>query len=134
MGKPAGKDAPHVIASEIAYPVSELAEAVAALRVSREVTNNVRYRGAVRELPSRAALRQIVDGIIASLFPTHYGRPALSNDNIDYFVGHALDVALSSLTVEVRLGLSFRPDLEGTDIITTATEITRQFLRQLVDI
>jgi serine O-acetyltransferase len=134
MAKPASKDPPHVAASEIAYPISELAEVVAALRVSREVTNNVRYRGTVRELPSRVALRQIVDGLIAALFPTHYGRPALSNENIDYFVGHTLDVALSSLTVEVRRGLSFRPDLEGTDIATTATEITRELTKRLPDV
>ena len=47
MAKPASKDPPHVAASEIAYPISEL--------------------------PSRVALRQIVDGLIAALFPTHYG-------------------------------------------------------------
>jgi serine O-acetyltransferase len=134
MGEPASRERLQFSVQDAALPSSDLADAVDALRLSREVTNNVRYRGAVRELPSRAALRPIVDGLIAALFPTHYGRPDLSDQNIDYFVGHTLDVALSALTVEIRRGLSFRPDLEGTDIAATAIDITRAFTQQLADI
>src|SRR5690349_1958113 len=114
-------------------PDSELADTVAALRLSREVTNNVRYRGSVRELPSRTALRRIVDGLIAAMFPTHYGRPDLSDSNIDDFVSHTLDVALAGLSVEVRRALSFRPDLEPDRIEQAAGDITRDFSRQLAE-
>ncbi len=134
MGAPANNGVAHSSNTDTTLLGSELAEAAAALRLSREVTNNVRYRGSVRELPSRAALRRIVDGLIAALFPTHYGRPDLSDNNIDDFVVHALDVALTALSVEIRRSLFFRPELGETEIETTAVEITREFTRKLAEI
>lgn len=134
MGEPANKDLSQPSPSASRLSTSELADTVAALRLSREVTNNVRYRGSVRELPSRTALRRIVDGLIAAMFPTHYGRPDLSDSNIDDFVGHTLDVALAALSVEIRRALSFRPDLAPDKIEPTSVEITREFTRQLAEI
>lgn len=46
-----------------------LPSVVAALRTSREVTHNVRHKGRIRELPSREALAQVVQGLTAALFP-----------------------------------------------------------------
>lgn len=115
----------------------ELASVVAALRQSREVANKVRHRGNVRELPSRAALREAVEGLAASLFPTHYSEHTLSDESIDHFVGNALHRALETLTEQVRRGLRFSNtavELEKAVLRERAQEITHSLARQLPDI
>lgn len=72
-------------------------EVVHQLRVSREATHNIRHQRRVRELPSRAELAQILEGLAAALFPTHYGRPNLTDESIDYFVGDTLNTTLDRL-------------------------------------
>jgi len=84
-----------------------LTKVVSELRKSREETHKIRHLGCVRELPSRDALEKILEGIFASLFPTHYGRPDLTDESIDYFVGDALSVALAKLAEQIRRGLYF---------------------------
>ncbi len=90
------------------------------LRESRETTNKIRHRGEVRELPARAALREIVDGLAAALFPTHYGRSDLNDATIDYFVGNTLNTALAGLTEQVRRSLFFAASEAGAPHITAA--------------
>ena len=51
---------------------------VAELRMSREVTHNIRPKGRFRRPPSREAIAAIVGGLAASLFPAHYGGPELA--------------------------------------------------------
>ena len=76
-------------------PTWNLDQVIAELRQSREHTHNVRHLGRIRELPSRKAVLQVLDGLCAVLFPTHYGRTDLHSGNIDYFVGDQLHVTLS---------------------------------------
>ncbi len=103
------------------------------LRVSREATHNIRHQGKVRELPSREALSIIVNGLQAVLFPTHYGRPNLTDESIDYFVGDTLNTTLNRLVEQVRRALQFSADIaadysECEDALTCrAHEITRAF-------
>ena len=54
---------------------AELAEVVAGLRLSREVTHKIRHRGSLRELPSRAALEKIRDGLMAASSPAITAAP-----------------------------------------------------------
>jgi serine O-acetyltransferase len=111
-----------------------LASIVDALRQSREVTNKVRHRGRVRELPSRAVLTTILDALSASLFPTHFGRPDLTDESIDFFVGTSLETALTALAEQVRRSLFFvsdQDDAADTDLRLKATEITRSFATEL---
>ena len=108
-----------------------------ALRTSRESTHNIRHQGRVRELPSRTVLRQVIEGVCAALFPTHYGRPDLNDESIDYFVGDTLNVALDRLAEQVRRALRFNPDLEETgdaELVERARAITRSFAASLPDI
>jgi serine O-acetyltransferase len=119
-----------------------LGPVIDALRTSRESTHNIRHQGRVRELPSRDVLRQIVDGVSAALFPTHYGRPDLNDESIDYYVADTLNVALDRLVEQVRRALRFSPahaaDLSGEDeqredivLAERARVITREFAASL---
>jgi serine O-acetyltransferase len=113
-----------------------LSDIVAALRCSREVADVVRHRGRVRELPSRKDIEIILDDLSAVLFPTHYGRPDLSDESIDYFVGAKLNSASISLTEQVRRSLLFAPDdiaVEG-NFSHKAGYIVRSFMSELAGI
>lgn len=112
-----------------------LANVVAGLRLSREVTHKIRHRGLLRELPSRAALEKIRDGLLASLFPSHYGCPDLTDETIDYFVGHTLSQALAALTEQVRRDLLFLPpEPESASAAERAAAIVRGFAAQLPEL
>lgn len=125
-------------------PDWNLGSVVSALRKSREITHNVRHKGRVRELPSRDALGQIVQGLSAALFPTHYGRPDLTDESIDYFVGYTLHDTLTVLAEQVRRGLLFDAGNAGdaddeqaqadNTLPQKAAEITREFASQLPEI
>ena len=110
------------------------------LRQSREATHNIRHQNRVRELPSREALSIIVNALSAVLFPTHYGRPNLTDESIDYFVGDTLNTTLNRLTVQVRRGLQFSLTPDQADnadeaaLAQKAHDITREFAAGLPDI
>jgi len=111
-----------------------LASVIEQLRVSREATHNIRHQGRVRELPSREALQIIVNGLSAVLFPPHYGRPTLTDESIDYFVGDTLNTTLNRLTEQVRRGLQFSATEEVPDdavLTQQAHGITREFAANL---
>ncbi|MBB3221507.1 serine O-acetyltransferase EpsC [Pseudoduganella umbonata] len=114
----------------------DLDAVVSALRVSREATHNIRHQRRVRELPSREALTTIVNGLSAVLFPTHYGRPNLTDESIDYFVGDTLNTTLNRLTEQVRRGLQFADDADLAEETLTqkAHDITRAFAASLPQI
>jgi serine O-acetyltransferase len=114
---------------------------VAELRQSREDTHKIRYRGRIREIPSREALTTILDGLSAALFPTHYGQGDLNDESIDYYVGTTLNTTLNALVEQVRRALLFvshhqdggHDDSDG-ELQAQAVSITRQFATQLRDI
>ena len=110
-----------------------LGPVIAALRVSREDKHKIRHQGRVRELPSREALITIVNGLSAALFPTHYGRPNLTDESIDYFVGDTLNTTLNRLSEQVRRGLLFSDESEADDaqLAARARDITRDFAASL---
>lgn len=109
-----------------------LSAVVAGLRTSREVTNKIRFRGEIREIPSREAMQKLLQHLQAALFPTHYGHTDLSDETIDYFVGSQLNAALAILREQVRRSLYFSSDLEEDALLRErATAITRDFAHQL---
>jgi serine O-acetyltransferase len=114
-----------------------LGPVIDALRTSREATHKIRHQGRVRELPSREALTLVVNGVSAALFPTHYGRPNLNDESIDFYVGDTLTVALNRLAEQVRRALRFSAQFEQADDATLADKaraITREFAGSLPDI
>jgi serine O-acetyltransferase len=84
----------------------DLARVVADLRDLRARSHQTRYGGGpLPELPSRTAMTEIIDGLIAALFPRHFGPPGLADDSLDAFVTYALTTALHGLQRQVRLEL-----------------------------
>ena len=114
-----------------------LPRVVGELRRSREDTHKIRHLGRVRELPSRDALEEVLKGIFAALFPTHYGRSDLTDETIDYFVGNVLSVALNTLSEQIRRGLYFSSssnlDEEAT-FDALAERLTALFASELPEI
>jgi serine O-acetyltransferase len=110
---------------------------VTELRASREELHRTRHPRGIRELPSRDAIVGIVNGLRAALFPTHYGAPDLTDETVDYYVGHTLDSTLRLLCEQVRRALRFLPEHADTseiDLSARAFEITRTFATQLPSI
>jgi serine O-acetyltransferase len=109
----------------------DLGRIVAELRASRGKSQERRRNGAIIEMPSRDALREILDGLFAALFPTHFGMAEFTEEGVDYFVGHKLDATLRILLQQVERELQFAsPDGEA-DRARRAFEITHRFAERL---
>jgi len=110
----------------------QLDRIVAELRASREQTHSIRRDGEPRRAPSRDALEAILNGLTEALFPRHYGQSDLDGENIDYFVGNTLSIALDSLSAQIHRGALFVGDeLEPGYEREEASELTRAFASQL---
>lgn len=108
---------------------------VSKLRTSRDVTHNIRQDGPIRRPPSRDALETILNGLVEALFPRHYGQSDLDTENIDYFVGNTLNVALNGLLEQVNRGQLFVSDGPASEnLFQNAVNLTREFASQLPDI
>ncbi|MDE1181964.1 serine O-acetyltransferase EpsC [Paraburkholderia sp.] len=111
-----------------------LEKIVADLRASREELHRTRHPRGIRELPSREAVTSIVTGLRAALFPTHYGAPDLTDETVDYYVGHTLESTLRLLAEQIRRALRFLPEFADTpdsELATRAFETAREFGTQL---
>jgi len=110
----------------------QLDRIVAELRTSREETHSIRRDGEARRAPSRAALEDILNRLTEALFPRHYSRFDLDGENIDYFVGNTLSIALDQLCEQIHRGALFVGDelLPGFHR-QDAIELTRRFASEL---
>ena len=92
---------------------------VSGLRSAREQwrTRNGRSSGEQggRELPSREAVRQILEQLCGALFPMRLGPVDLREESEDFYVGHTLDAALTSLLTQARLELRYAARQEKID-------------------
>jgi serine O-acetyltransferase len=77
------------------------------------------------KLPSRKSLAAVVEGLAAALFPNRLGPPGLTDEGIDYFVGHTLDVALRELCDQVARELRFAG--QDNDIEVRSCHLVREF-------
>jgi serine O-acetyltransferase len=90
-----------------------------------------------RQRPSRDALVNIVKGLRAVLFPSHFGVSDFNETSIDYFVGNMLDTTLRALEEQVRRGLRYSGSSRGADeaaVSREAHEIVRVFAASLPDV
>ncbi|MFO1423262.1 MAG: serine O-acetyltransferase EpsC [Candidatus Competibacteraceae bacterium] len=113
----------------------DLDSIVAELRDVRVRALVDRQRAADRppRLPSRKALERILDGLKAALFPNRLGSPELTDEGIDYFVGHTLDATLRDLFEQVNLELQYSSEQQGLRAARRerALDITRTFAARL---
>ena len=112
----------------------EIDTVVAELRTLRvESLENRQRRDRPPKLPSRKVLVGIADGLSAVLFPHRLGLPELTNQSVDYYVGHMLDVTLRDLLVQVRRELRFVSGLDATSNADReqAAAITQSFAKRL---
>ncbi|HEY6879289.1 MAG TPA: serine O-acetyltransferase EpsC [Polyangiales bacterium] len=111
----------------------ELGRVVRELRAARTEWSQpgARERArAAQQLPSRAELDGVMTGLRTALFPTHFGAQDLSDESLDYFVGHTLDATLSTLYEQVRRELS-RELASEASTEQRAIELTREFASRL---
>ena len=112
-------------------------EIVAELHAARDRWRAARQRSlefAVREFPSREALKDIAEALCGVLFPMRLGPPELHQEGEDYYVGHTLDAALNALFQQVQLELGYNRRLaceEKEGVEAQAAEIVRAFAQQL---
>lgn len=107
---------------------------VAELRTLRDASLAGRARrDKPPKLPSRKALIDILDSLRATLFPNRLGQSALTNEGVDYFVGHTLDAALRELLEQVNLELKFAAfqDNRRDAFRAQAIAITHRFAQAL---
>ena len=112
----------------------ELGTVVAELRTLRLRSLETRQRrDRPPKLPSRKVLVGIADGLRAVLFPNRLGLPDLTDESIDYYVGHMLDITLRELMIQVRRELRFTSGADPSDNSDReqAAVITQAFARQL---
>jgi serine O-acetyltransferase len=109
----------------------DLDRIVAELRRSRGRSRQSDSHRTVFEMPSREALREIIDGLFAALFPTHFGLSDLTDEGIDYFVGHTLDATLRSLEHQVSRELKFSSVHSEEERAQRSFHITREFASRL---
>jgi len=95
-----------------------------------------------RELPSRAAMAEILEALCGALFPMRLGPVDLREESEDFYVGHTLDVALNALLAQARLELRYaaRHGAQGeTEVEARTIQIIQDFalalpgLRSLLD-
>jgi len=112
----------------------EIGDVVSELRALRlKSLENRQRRDTPPKLPSRKVLVGIADGLRAVLFPNRLGMPDLTNESVDYYVGHTLDVTLRELMVQVRRELRFAGDADapGNSERERAAGITQAFAQRL---
>lgn len=122
------------LAGEIApAPRYDLDGIVTALRVSRDLTHNIRHGGRVRPMPSREAMEGVLADLSAALFPSHFGQSESGVSAFDGFVAGTLATALGVLEEQVRRGLSFACDdqLPPDALDRQALAMTRAFAAEL---
>lgn len=112
-------------------------EIVTGLRAARERWRAAQQRSlefAVREFPSREALKEIAEALCGALFPMRLGPPDLHQEGEDFYVGHTLDTALNALFQQVQLELGYNRRLqceEREGVEAHAAEIVQAFAGQL---
>ncbi len=113
----------------------DLGKIVDELRDLRKTSQRSRYRnGELPELPSREAMIAVVDGLVAALYPRHFGPKELTVDSVDGFLIHTLDATLRSLREQIRRELRLHSDnheISQKEHRRQAQEITGAFARAL---
>jgi len=115
--------------SSVAPPSTafSLNRVVEELRQSRDARLGERgSRLLAAPLPSRAALESVTNGLKAALFPAHFGPPDITDESVDFFVGHTLADSLRELELQVLRELRLVGD-DSNQVPSRARELVREF-------
>jgi serine O-acetyltransferase len=105
-------------APEARPPLFDLQRVVRELSDVRQLWRESQQRSTEpggRELPSRDAMAQVLDGLRGVLFPMRLGPADLRQESEDFYVGHTLDTVLHALLAQVRLELGYEARLDHPD-------------------
>ena len=91
----------------------DLAGVAAELRALRLASQTRRYRGAPPPLPSREVVIEVVESLVAALYPRHFGPADLAPDEADAFIIETLERALASLRRQIELELALAREWKG---------------------
>lgn len=89
------------------------------------------------KLPSRNSLQTIIEGLATVLYPNRLGDGDVTDEGIDYYVGHILDETLRQLRHQVQRELRFTIEQTGNLnpdrllLANQALELTRAFAKTL---
>ena len=85
------------------------------------------------KLPSRKTLATIIERLSAALFPNRLGAPGVSDEGIDYYVGHTLDITLRDLLDQIQHELFFvsGQEIAAPSLREQAAAIANTFAKQL---
>ncbi len=106
---------------------------VSSLAALRRASQTSRYGNRrLPELPSRATIVDVVDGLTAALYPRHFGPSELTRETTDAFIARTLDRALRALREQIRRELLLADGGEAsTGLARRADEITAEFARAI---
>ncbi|MEF3365223.1 serine O-acetyltransferase EpsC [Methylocystis sp. 9N] len=108
---------------------------VSELRALRVASQRSRYGdGALPALPSRKEMITIVDGLVAALFPRHFGPPELTPNSVDGYLTFILEKTLRALEEQVSRELKLNSHGSGTTALNDAAraaEIAVAFAQSL---
>jgi serine O-acetyltransferase len=115
-----------------------LAPIIAELRAMRVRSLEQRHREThPPKLPSRNILKDTIEGLATVLYPNRLGKGDVTDEGIDYYVGHTLDETLRHLRLQIQRELSFTIE-QGGDlnpdrqvIARKSLELTREFVKTL---
>jgi serine O-acetyltransferase len=111
----------------------DLPAVVEALRGVRRRWREAHRRGDDgRELPSRELLAAMVQCLSGALFPMRLGPPTLRPEDEDFYVGHTLGAAMTTLRQQAALELRHDARQRGDAApVANAAELASRFLRTL---
>jgi serine O-acetyltransferase len=119
------------------FEVDDIVQSLRAVRRQWRESQRRLLEPGGRDLPSREALKQIVEALKGVLFPMRLGPPELRQDSEDLYVAHSLDTALHLLHTQALLELNYKHrlgDRTAAQLHTDATEAVRSFAARLPEI
>ncbi|WP_234192131.1 MULTISPECIES: serine O-acetyltransferase EpsC [Pseudacidovorax] len=116
-----------------AFPIDEI---VSSLRQVRNEWRSAQQRvaGGERQLPSRAAVDEVVESLIGALFPMRLGPAHLREEGEDFYVAHTIDQALRQLQEQAVQELRHVRRLDAVtpaELRADAEQRIREFALQL---
>lgn len=111
---------------------------ISELQNIRAQSQQIRYKdGAIPELPSKSAIKEIVDGLISILYPRHFGPAELSPEAVVEYQRHTLVSLLLRLQRQIikELNLSaYESDVVQLNVGRRAIEIANDLASALPSI